>query len=256
LRLLNKVVVVTGAASGIGKTMAIEFAKEGAYVAVNDVSKDGEATVEDIVKIGGKAVFCQADVRYETQVREMMDFVNQTFGKIDVLINNAGVSIRKNILEAGEEEWTKTMDTNLKGAWLCCKYAIPLMIENGGGSIINIASTHSFRTQPNHFPYQSAKAGMIALTNGICVDFGLKGIRANNISPGFIVTPLAFDYLNEFPNREEKIKKIKSSQLTESLGTPEDVAKAAIFLASDDARFIYGANLIVDGGRSIYQKTD
>ncbi|MBT2757836.1 SDR family oxidoreductase [Mesobacillus foraminis] len=256
MKLLNKVVLVTGAASGIGKTIAVEFAKEGAYVAVNDVSKDGEATVEIIKKIGGKAVFCQADVRDESHVTAMMDYVIEAFGKIDILINNAGVSIRKNIIEAGEEEWTKTMDTNLKGAWLCCKYAIPLMIENGGGCIINIASTHSFRTQPNHFPYQSAKAGMIALTNGICVDFGLKGIRANNISPGFIATPLAFDYLNEFPNREEKIQKIKSAQLTERLGTPEDVAKAAIFLASDDANFIYGANLIVDGGRSIYQKTD
>jgi 3-oxoacyl-[acyl-carrier protein] reductase len=256
MKLLNRTVIVTGAASGIGQGIAFEFANEGAQVVVVDLSEKGLDTVKEIQQRGGKAMFIQTDIRNEQEVNHMGQIVKQNYGKIDILINNAGVSIRKNVVDAGELDWNVTMDTNLKGAWLCCKVLIPMMIENGGGNIINISSTHSYRTQPNHFPYQSAKAGMIAMTNGICVDFGGKGIRANSISPGFIETPLATEYINEFPDSEKKVEALISMHPCQRLGRPEDVARTAVFLASDDSSYIYGANIIVDGGRSVFQKSD
>src|SRR5690606_34111039 len=129
-----------------------------------------------------------------------------------VLVNNAGVHGQANVLTADEETWRSIVELNLKSAWLCCKHAIPVMREGGGGSIVNIASTHAFRTQPNHFPYQVSKAGLIAMTLGICVDFGRDGIRANTLCPGFIMTPMAEAHLRRFPNREEKEAYMLASQ--------------------------------------------
>jgi len=148
------------------------------------------------------------------------------------------------------------MNINLKGAWYCCKHAIPLMIEGGGGSIVNISSTHVMRTQKNHFPYQSAKSGLHAMAMGICVDFGQYGIRANNVCPGFIWTPMAEAHMQMFPNREEKERIMLAAHPLGRFGTPDDVAAAALFLASDEAGYISGASLVVDGGRSAWQKAD
>jgi NAD(P)-dependent dehydrogenase (short-subunit alcohol dehydrogenase family) len=211
MKLSKKTAIITGAASGIGKSIAIEFAKEGAQVVIVDVTKQGQDTVEEIKQFNGRAIFVEADIRFDHEVEKMVSIANKAYGKIDILVNNAGVSIRKNALEAEEKDWDTTMTINLKGAWLCCKHAIPFMIEKGGGSIIN------------------------------------------NISPGFIMTPLAAKYINEFPNSDEKINRLLSTHPSQRLGKPEDVARAAVFLASDDASYIYGANLIVDGGRSVFQ---
>lgn len=164
-RLLNKTAVVTGAASGIGKAIAMRFAMEGAKVIVNDVSEDGQHVTEEICAGGGTAVFKQADVRSECEVRELMTFVSARFGGLHLLVNNAGITSNETVVTASEEDWQEVMDINLKGAWHCCKYAIPLMMETGGGSIVNISSTHSIRTQPRHFPYHASKAGIMAMTN-------------------------------------------------------------------------------------------
>jgi NAD(P)-dependent dehydrogenase (short-subunit alcohol dehydrogenase family) len=133
-----------------------------------------------------------------------MQTAQERFGALHVLVNNAGIQTSGNVATATEEDWDRVMGVNLRGAWYCCKHAIPLMIDQGGGSIINIASTHAFRTQRNYFPYHSSKAGMMAMTLGICIDFGEKGIRANNICPGYIETPLTREYMRQVPNREVK----------------------------------------------------
>lgn len=256
MKLSGKVAIVTGAGSGIGKAIAIQFAKEGAQVIINDYTENGLKVLKEIEDTGGQAIFYQADVRLEKDIKHMMNDVKESFGKIDILVNNAGLSKGKNLVDTSDVEWDKIMDTNLKGAWYCCKHAIPIMIEGGGGSILNIASTHVYRTQQNHFPYQSAKAGMLAMTNGICVDFGSHGIRANSICPGFIETPLAEEHLQQFPNRLEKEKAMLATHPVGRFGKPEDIAYAATFLSSEEASFICGAALIIDGGRSIYQKAD
>ncbi|MDB5085354.1 MAG: family NAD(P)-dependent oxidoreductase, partial [Bacilli bacterium] len=248
--------VVTGAASGIGRAIAIRFAVEGACVVVNDISESGNEVVDVIHKLGRQALFVQADIRTESSVNELMQKASSYYGALHILVNNAGVSGGKSVVAAGEEEWDRFMNLNLKGAWYCCKYAIPLLIASGGGSIVNIASTHAFRTQPNHFPYHSAKAGMLAMTSGICIDFGSQGIRANSVCPGFIETPLAEAHMRQFPNRAEKTRIMLASHPVGRFGKPEDVAAAAVFLASDEASFISGTTLVVDGGRSAWQKAD
>ena len=174
MRLERKVAVVTGAASGIGEAVARRFAEEGAYVIVNDISEEGARVVEDIKEAGGKALFVRADIRAENSVIALMEAAKTYFGALHILVNNAGVTCRTNVVTADELTWDHVMNLNLKSAWYCCKHAIPFMMEQGGGSIVNIGSTHVIRTQRNHFPYHSSKAGMLAMAQGICVDFGVR----------------------------------------------------------------------------------
>ncbi|MFC5653609.1 SDR family NAD(P)-dependent oxidoreductase [Paenibacillus solisilvae] len=253
-KLERRTAVVTGAASGIGRAVAVRFAAEGASVVVNDMSEAGQDVAAEIIDSGGSAVFIKADLRRKNEAELLMEAAYDRFGSLHILVNNAGVSGGKSVVAAEDEDWDRIMDINLRGAWYCCKYAIPLMIESGGGNIVNMASTHAYRTQENHFPYHSSKSGMIAMAYGICVDFGRQGIRANSICPGFIETPLAEAHMRQFPNREEKTKTMLATYPLGRFGKPEDVAAAAVFLASDDAAFISGTTLVVDGGRSAQQK--
>jgi NAD(P)-dependent dehydrogenase (short-subunit alcohol dehydrogenase family) len=172
------------------------------------------------------------------------------FGGLNILVNCAGISMLRNAVTATEEEWDRCMDVNLRGAWFSSKAAIRPMIAQGGGSIVNIASTHAFRTQPNHFPYQSAKAGMIAMGLSMSVDFGGHGIRVNNICPGLIATTLADEEWEQYSDPEQARSRILEIHPLGRIGKPEDVANAALFLASDEADFVTGINLVVDGGRS------
>lgn len=256
MRLRGKVAIITGAARGIGRAIALKFAEEGADLILGDVEASAEEVVTAVRRLGRSAHFLQGDLRDEGACRALADAAKERFGKLDVLVNNAGVHGQANVITAGEEEWRSVMELNLKSAWLCCKHAIPVMREGGGGSIVNIASTHAFRTQPNHFPYQVSKAGMAAMTLGICVDFGRDGIRANTLCPGFIMTPMAEAHLQRFPDRAAKEAYMLASQPIARFGVPEDVANAAAFLASDEAGFISGATLVVDGGRAALQKAE
>lgn len=255
-KLEGKTAVVTGGASGIGEAIAVRFAREGANVALCDVADSGEDVVQGIVRSGGAAIFVKADLRREREAEALMRATDERFGGLHILVNNAGVSGGKSVVAAEEQDWERIMAINLKGSWYCSKYAIPLMIASGGGSVVNIASTHAYRTQANHFPYHSSKAGMIAMAYGICVDFGARNIRANSICPGFIETPLAEAHMRQFPNREEKTRAMLAAHPLGRFGKPEDVAAAAVFLASDDAAFISGTTLVVDGGRSALQKAE
>lgn len=255
-RLHGRTAVVTGAASGIGRAIALRLAEEGAAVTVNDVTAAGCETAERIIASGGRARFVQADLRQEREAGRLMQEAAAQWGSLDILVNNAGVTGATNVVTASDEEWERVMDINLRGAWYCCKHAIPLMAKREGGSIVNISSTHTLRTQFNHFPYHAAKGGLQAMTLGICVDFGSQGIRANNICPGFIMTPLARSFLDSFPDPQWKERMMLEAHPLRRLGTPEDVAAATAFLASDDAAFISGTTLVVDGGRSAYQKSE
>lgn len=256
MRLRDKVAIVTGAASGIGKAVAVRFAAEGASVVLCDIAEAGRDVERSIAAAGGRASFYRADLRRKEGASGLVQAAREQFGALHILVNNAGVAGGKSVVAAEDEDWERIMDVNLRGAWYCCKYAIPLMIASGGGSIVNVSSTHAFRTQPNHFPYHSSKAGMLAMASGICVDFGAQGIRANSICPGFIETPMAEAHMQQFPDREERTKRMLASHPVGRFGSAEDVAAAAVFLASDEAGFISGATLVVDGGRSALQKAD
>lgn len=256
MRLSQKIAVITGAGMGIGKGIALRFAAEGATVIINDMTDDGASTAQEIMAAGGNAVFVAADLRSEEQVSAMFNRVQEQFGRLDILVNNAGVRGMTNVLNSTDDEWERVMSTNLKGAWYCCKHGIPLMKENGGGSIVNISSTHVMRTQKNHFPYHAAKGGLHTMTLGLSVDFGEYGIRANNVCPGFIWTPMAEQFMSHFSNREAKEQAMLAMHPIGRFGTPEDVAQAALFLASDESSFITGTSIVVDGGRSALQKAE
>ncbi|MFS0722827.1 SDR family NAD(P)-dependent oxidoreductase [Paenibacillus sp. 1P07SE] len=257
LRLTGKTVVVTGAGSGIGRAIALRCGEEGAAVVVGDIAAaEGEQVAAMIRDCGGQAAFLQGDLREEAAAARLMHTAAERFGGPHVLVCNAGVTGTTNVLTATDEDWDRIMSINLKGAWYCAKHAIPYMAAAGGGSIVNISSTHAIRTQFNHFPYQAAKGGMQAMTLGICVDYGHQGIRANNLVPGFVMTPLARRFLDGYPDPAKKERRMLEAHPLGRLGTPEDIAAAAVFLASDEASFISGTSLIVDGGRSAYQQSD
>ena len=255
-RLSGKTVVVTGAGSGIGRAIALHCAKEGASVVVGDVAETGEATASAIRDTGGRAWSVQGDLREEAAAHTLMQFAQEQGGGLHGLVCNAGVTGTTNVVTATDEDWERIMSINLKGAWYCAKHAIPYMTEAGGGSVVNISSTHATRTQFNHFPYQAAKGGMQAMTLGICVDYGGQGIRVNNLVPGFVMTPLARRFLDGYDDPAAKEQRMLKAHPLGRLGTPEDIAAAAIFLLSDDASFISGTSLVVDGGRSAYQQSD
>ena len=202
-RLKQKVAIVTGAGSGIGCATAKLFAREGASVLIADIDPLGKATEDTIREHGGKdALFVPTDVKLEEDVKRMIETAVDRYGRVDILVNGAGLATPGDALKLTEEDWDSCMAVNLKGAWYCSKHAIRHMPKTGG-SIVNIASTHPLRSQPNFFPYAVAKGGMLAMTGSLAIDFGPRGVRANSICPGFIDTPMnsrALSKLRELPS--------------------------------------------------------
>jgi meso-butanediol dehydrogenase/(S,S)-butanediol dehydrogenase/diacetyl reductase len=235
-RLQGKSALVTGGGSGIGRAICIRFASEGASVVVADLL--GERAEEVAVAIGGRAV--QADVTSAADVARMV----QTAGGVDVLVNNAGGGMANGVLETDEEEWDQDLALNLKSAFLCSKAVLPAMIERGGGVIVNIASVNGMAYFANE-PYSAAKAGLINFTRSMAARYGPQGIRAVAIAPGTIRTPLWQERVDKKPEIFERLMRWYPLQ---RVGEPEDVAAAAAFLASDDASWITGEVLRVDGG--------
>ncbi len=247
MRLKDKVAIVTGAGSGIGRAIALLFASEGARIVIAEIDSDRGRRVErEIQNAGNESLFVETDIARESEVRAMVENAVARYGGIHVLVNNAVLVVYKNALTLTEEEWEQCMAVDLKGAWYCCKYALPHMIR---GSIVNIASTHPFRSSPNYFPYATAKGGMLAMTVSLAVDFGPKGIRVNSICPGLIDTPLTSRLLEFSRQSPEQHRKILAMQALRRVGTPVDVAHAALFLASEESSFITGTSLVIDGGR-------
>jgi NAD(P)-dependent dehydrogenase (short-subunit alcohol dehydrogenase family) len=245
MRLKDKVAVITGGASGIGRGTALLFAKEGAKVVVADVNRPmGEETVRVIKGGGGEAIFQEADISKSEEVQRLMRAAADAYRKIDILFNNAAIFILGTAESLREEDWDRVLGVNLKGVYLCSKYAIPHMRRAGGGVIINTASPHSYASLTQAAAYAASKGGVLALTRQMALDFAPDGIRVNCVIPGAIDTPMLRGSLQKPGEMDMWAKR----HAIERIGQPEDVAKVALFLATDDAAFVTGSPVFADGG--------
>jgi 3-oxoacyl-[acyl-carrier protein] reductase len=249
MRLKDKVAIVTGASRGIGRGIAKMFAEEGAKVIVNyNTSKnDASSLAEEIKKMGRDVLLVQADVSKADQVKNMVRKTVERFGRVDVLVNNAGTLVpAKSFLESTEEGWDRTLDVNLKGAYLCCREVAPIMLKQKKGKIINISSVSGLydKLGMGFIDYVSSKAGMIGLTRALAVHLG-PTINVNAIAPGTVETEIVAALPTEVKQQ------MKDEALVKRLGTPEDMAYAAVYLASDESDFVTGEVLTVSGGRAI-----
>jgi len=244
MKLKDKVAIVTGASRGIGRAIALAFAREGANVVINFRTRDdlAEEVVSKIKKLGQKALKVQADVRNLEEVNEMVELVIKEFGRIDILVNNAGIIRDKTLRKMTKDDWDDVIQTNLTGIFNCCKAVWESMIKAGGGCIINISSVVGEMGNFGQTNYAASKAGVIGFTKSLAKEGARKGIRVNAIAPGFIET----DMITSVP--EEIKKKLLKQIPLGRFGKPEEVAKLAVFLASEDASYITGQTININGG--------
>ena len=247
-RLKSKVAVVTGAAAGIGEATAELFAEEGAAVVALDVDPAGDAVARRIRERWGRALFVRADISVEDEVRAAMVEVERVFGRIDVLVNNAATFVFKGV-EATPEEWHRSLDVNVIGTALCTRYAADVMKKNGGGAIVNLGSISSFVAQPEFLTYNATKAAILNMTRCLALDLAPHGIRVNCVCPGAIRTAATDRHMAHVGMTEEQFMAENTPlYLLNRVGKPREVAYAILFLASDEASFITGTSLLVDGG--------
>jgi NAD(P)-dependent dehydrogenase (short-subunit alcohol dehydrogenase family) len=252
-RLDSKIALVTGAGSGIGKEIALLYAQQGARVTVADIQEDAAAAVvAEIDERNGLARAWHLDVADEGQVRMAMQEMVEQYGRLDILVNNAGVSHVGNVLETSAEDWDRVMAVNARGVFLCSKYALAQMLRQNpaGGILVNIASVAGMIAVDRRFPYGASKGAVISMTRSIAIDFANQGIRANAICPGTVHTPFVEGYLerNFAENKDEVRQQLHARQPVGRMGRPEEIAAAALYLASDEAAFITGSTLVIDGG--------
>jgi NAD(P)-dependent dehydrogenase (short-subunit alcohol dehydrogenase family) len=250
MRLKGKIALITGAGSGIGRSSALLFAKEGAEVAVNDVDPNkGIETVDQILNEGGKAFFVPADVTDAEQVSAMVEAIRQRCGRIDVLFNNAGISGVGMLHEIEPDTWDRIMNVNIRGVYLPSKYVLPLMMEQRSGSVIHMSSCVAEIGLAKRASYAATKGAVLALAKSMQVDYAPYNIRVNALLPGTILTPFVEQYLRtSYEDPDAAVASLKMRQLSGELGRPEDVAQAALFLASDESKFMMGSPLYIDGG--------
>lgn len=249
LSLEDKVVMVTGAASGIGRGISIRLAEMGSRVAVLDIDqKKGAQTVKELAGQGGEAISIKCDVRSAADCRRATEGVIQRWGKIDILCNCAGIAIRKDVVDLSEDEWDRALDVTLKGVYLLSHEVIPHMIRGGGGSVINIGSGWSLKGGPRAAAYCAAKGGTVNLTRAMAIDHGRHNIRVNCVCPGDIDTPMLHSECAQLGEDAQAFMKEAANRPLARVGTPDDVANAVLFLASPMSSWITGAALVVDGG--------
>ncbi|HEY1131427.1 MAG TPA: SDR family oxidoreductase [Roseateles sp.] len=247
-RLQGKVALVTGASQGIGRAVARLFAAEGAKLVLNDLqgSPQSEALLAELGQ--DRAMFAAADIADEAAVREMAARGAARFGSIDVLVNNAGMNVFAEPLAMTSAQWQRCFAVDLEGALHCSRAVLPGMLAGGGGSIVNIASVHGHRIVPDAFPYPVAKHALIGMTKALGIQYAARNVRVNSISPGLILSERIVEWLAGLPPEEAR----RQVELLpcKRIGTPEEVAYTALFLASDEARFINATDILIDGGRS------
>ncbi|BBF87174.1 3-oxoacyl-[acyl-carrier protein] reductase [Aquitalea magnusonii] len=250
-RLAGKVALITGAAHGIGAACAKLFALHGARVIVN-VRSCNDAAMAFAASLGQpeNILLMQADVRSREQVDAMVSAAIARFGTIDVLVNNAGINVFSDPLALSQEDWTRCFAVDLEGAWHCARAVLPHMLAGGAGSIINIASVHGHKIIPGSFPYPVAKHGLIGLTRALGIEYAAHGIRVNSISPGLILTAIAEASFAAAADPQAERQRQAELLPCKRIGEPEEVAYTALFLASDEARFINATDILIDGGRS------
>jgi len=243
----GKVALVTGAASGIGRASALAFARAGAKTVVADVVVEGgEETVRMIKAAGGDALFVRTDVSKAAEVETLIQQVVETYGRLDYAHNNAGIEGEgAPTADCTEENWDRIININLKGVWLCMKYAIPQMLKHGGGAIVNTASVAGLVGVPGGSAYSAAKGGVVQLTRTVALEYATAGIRVNAVCPGAIRTPMVERIV---ANRPEVEAVIIALEPIGRLGKPEEIAEAVVWLCSDAASFVTGVPLPVDGG--------
>jgi NAD(P)-dependent dehydrogenase (short-subunit alcohol dehydrogenase family) len=253
-RLDGKVCVVTGSGSGMGRASAIEMARQGGRVVVTDINvANGSATVASIESEGGSAIFVPCNLRRGEEIKSLMDKAAEHFGGIDVLHNNAAIhetdlTDKTSIEELPEEIWDAVYEVNLKALWLTTRYAVPYLKQSTSAAIVNVASTGAFVSYPQAGAYCATKGGVLLLTKATAVDLAKYGIRCNCYCPGAIETPMMHKYLEAAEDKTAIMSVLTGAHLIPRLGRPEEVAKLACFLASDDSSFITGASYVIDGG--------
>ena len=252
-RLDKKIVFVTGAGSGIGEQIARLFAQQGAHVVLNDIRVDAaERVSSEIRAAGGNTRTQQLDVADESQVKAAIEGVAATEGRLDILVNNAGVSHVGTVLETSLEDWERVMSVNARGVFLCSKYAVTQMLAQNptGGILVNIASVAGMIAIDQRFPYIASKGAVISMTRSIAIDFVTQGIRCNAICPGTVHTPFVEGYLaRNFAGQEDEVRQqLHARQPIGRMGRPDEIAYAALYLASDEAAFVTGSTLVIDGG--------
>ena len=251
-RLENKVAFITGAGRGIGRAIAFKMAREAALVALVEIDfESAQSAADQLIALGCQAIAIQTDITREAEVQAAVAQVMQRFGRIDILVNNAGKNFYYDATTMTEADWDNAMTVDVKGAWLCCKHILPSMKAAQGGSIINIASVHARITAPHHFPYAAAKSALVGLTRNLALDYAPYNIRVNAICPGWVRTSLVQGWFDTQPDPKAAEDRVLSFQPLQRIGTPEEIANFVAFVASDEASFITGSELVIDGGMSI-----
>lgn len=252
-RLKGKRIFLTGAAQGIGRAIAEACLREGAALFL--VDSDGPLLAETLVELGaGERVgLAVADISNREEIEAAITQAETSIGQINAVINNAGVNVFHKPLDTPDTEWQRAFDVNVKGAWNCCRAALPGIIAAGGGAILNIASTHSFTIIPGTFPYPIAKHALLGLTKSLALEFAGQGVRVNALAPGYVLTQKNIDWWNSFPDPEKARAETLALHPGGRIATPEEIAMAAVFMISDETPFMNAACLVVDGGLSTLQ---
>jgi len=250
-RLSGKSAFVTGAGGGIGRGIAEQLTANGASVTIAEINEEtGRSTADELRQAGYEAQFARVDIRSEDDIVAGIAAHVDRFGALDILVNNAGANQHFDASRMSVDEWEQSMSLNLRGAWLCCKHALPIMAAGEGGVIVSIASVHATMTATDFFPYNVAKSGILGLTRSIALDWGHHNIRVVAVSPGWVRTQPAIDYLEQADDPAAEEERVRNLHPLKRIGEPKDIGALVAFLASDEAGYITGSEIVIDGGIS------